>query len=111
MVLKDLKNMAAAALPAEGTAAESRRLVKAARKLLEVQPDWAGGEQDQARLTALVDDLQTALASVDGRLVMGLLGGTGVGKSTLISALAGQPISKASVVRPTTNRPLIYRHE
>lgn len=113
MGLKDLGKslVGKAPLSDSGPAAESRRLVKGARALLEAAPDWAGGESDQQRLTALVDELETALAGIDGRLVMGLLGGTGVGKSTLISALAGEPISKASVVRPTTSRPVIYRHE
>lgn len=115
MGLKDLaQNLADKAMPFDSSpssAAVSRSLVRGGRALLEVRPDWAGGEADQKRLTAIIDGLETALANIDGRLVMGLLGGTGVGKSTLISALAGETISKASVVRPTTSRPLIYRHE
>ena len=43
-------------------------------------------------------------------LVIGLLGGTGVGKSTLMNALAGAPISSASHRRPHTDAILIYRH-
>ncbi len=43
-------------------------------------------------------------------LVIGLLGGTGVGKSTLMNALAGAPISSASHRRPHTDATLIYRH-
>lgn len=114
MGLKDLgKSLSNKTVSAESStaAAESRRLVKAGRKLLELKPDWAGGGADQKKLTDMLDSLETALASIDGRLVLGLLGGTGVGKSTLISALAGQPISKASAVRPTTSRPVIYRHK
>lgn len=114
MGLKDLgKSLIDKTVSAESstTAAESRRLVKAGRRLLDLKPDWAGGESDQKKLAVMLDGLETALASIDGRLVLGLLGGTGVGKSTLISALAGQPISKASAVRPTTSRPVIYRHK
>lgn len=111
MGLDTLKSLAVGAPSTESPAAESRRMVKGLRKLLAVEPDWAEGERDQARLSAITDDLETALASVDGRLVLGLLGGTGVGKSTLISALAGEVISKASAVRPTTNKPVIYRHQ
>jgi hypothetical protein len=35
--------------------------------------------------------------------VLALVGGTGVGKSSLLNALAGAPVSAASVRRPTTN--------
>ena len=45
-----------------------------------------------------------------GFLAIGLLGGTGVGKSTLMNALAGSEISSASHRRPHTDRILIYRH-
>ena len=42
------------------------------------------------------------------RLTVGLLGGTGVGKSTLMNALAGAPIASADHRRPHTDRVLIY---
>ena len=45
-----------------------------------------------------------------GFLTIGLLGGTGVGKSTLMNALAGSEISSASHRRPHTDHILIYRH-
>jgi len=44
-------------------------------------------------------------------LLVGLLGGTGVGKSTLMNALAGKPISSVSHRRPHTDHLIIYRHE
>ena len=43
-------------------------------------------------------------------LVVGLLGGTGVGKSTLMNALAGAPIAATSHRRPHTEQVLIYHH-
>jgi 50S ribosome-binding GTPase len=39
-----------------------------------------------------------------------LMGGTGVGKSTLLNALAGGPIAPASFTRPTTRDPVVYFH-
>src|SRR5437773_10511260 len=39
-----------------------------------------------------------------------LMGGTGVGKSTLLNALAGGPIAQASLTRPTTRDPVVYFH-
>jgi len=47
---------------------------------------------------------------LDDRLTVGLVGGTGVGKSTLINALAGSVISKTGDRRPTTDRVVAYRH-
>ncbi len=44
-------------------------------------------------------------------LTVGLVGGTGVGKSSLINALAGRDISSASARRPTTSRVVPYLHE
>jgi GTPase Era involved in 16S rRNA processing len=46
-----------------------------------------------------------------GFLTMGLIGGTGVGKSTLMNALAGKEIAAAGDRRPYTDRVLIYKHE
>ena len=48
--------------------------------------------------------------NLDDRLSVGLVGGTGVGKSTLINALAGSEISSAGDRRPTTDRVVVYRH-
>src|SRR5207342_1325189 len=44
-------------------------------------------------------------------LVILLMGGTGVGKSTLLNALAGGAIAHASFARPTTRDPVVYYHE
>ena len=49
-------------------------------------------------------------AMAQSYLVVGLLGGTGVGKSTLMNALAGASISSASHRRPHTDAILLYRH-
>ena len=40
--------------------------------------------------------------------VLALVGGTGVGKSSLLNALAGSSVSAASVRRPTTAHPLAW---
>jgi GTP-binding protein EngB required for normal cell division len=41
-------------------------------------------------------------------LVLALLGGTGSGKSSLLNALAGEPVAAVSPVRPHTARPLAW---
>jgi hypothetical protein len=43
-------------------------------------------------------------------LYVGILGGTGVGKSSLINALARKEISTPSDRRPFTDRAVVYRH-
>ncbi len=43
-------------------------------------------------------------------LHIGLLGGTGVGKSTIINALAGEQVSSVSDRRPHTDLVVVYRH-
>ena len=43
-------------------------------------------------------------------LYVGILGGTGVGKSTLINALSRKEISSSSDRRPFTDRAVVYRH-
>ena len=44
-------------------------------------------------------------------LIVAFMGGTGVGKSTLLNRLAGKPIAKAGVVRPTSREVTLYHHE
>jgi GTP-binding protein EngB required for normal cell division len=45
---------------------------------------------------------------VGAAYVLALAGGTGVGKSSLLNALAGQTVSAVSAVRPTTDQPLAW---
>ncbi len=40
--------------------------------------------------------------------VVALVGGTGVGKSSLLNALAGRSVSRASALRPTTSHPVAW---
>ncbi len=68
-------------------------------------------EEKQALLVSarrLLDRLDTLSDQV---LVAGLLGGTGVGKSTIMNALAGAEIASTGHRRPNTDRVLLYRHE
>ena len=48
--------------------------------------------------------------NLEDAILIGLVGGTGVGKSTFINALAGQEVSRSSDRRPTTDRVIVYRH-
>ena len=68
-----------------------------------------------AALGLSTDDAAAVRADAAGRLgfpsdayVVALVGGTGVGKSSLLNALAGAEVSAASVRRPTTSRPVAW---
>ena len=70
------------------------------------------GTEQQRLLREEGEKLSQKLRSMqESFLTIGLLGGTGVGKSTLMNALAGAEIASASHRRPHTDRVLIYSHE
>ncbi|MBN1441941.1 MAG: 50S ribosome-binding GTPase [Planctomycetes bacterium] len=56
------------------------------------------------------DEITGKESLLDDCLTIGLVGGTGVGKSTFINALAHAEISRCSDRRPTTDRIVVYRH-
>ena len=67
----------------------------------------------RAELEGLANDLTRQSDALDVEkplLTIMLMGGTGVGKSTLLNALAGSPIAQSSFTRPTTRDPVVYFH-
>ena len=68
----------------------------------------------RASLEGMARDLGRQAEALDvdrPLLVIMLMGGTGVGKSTLLNALAGGAVAQASYTRPTTRDPVVYYHE
>jgi hypothetical protein len=59
-------------------------------------------------LRGIGSDARRRLGFPGDAWVLALVGGTGVGKSSLLNALAGTDVSHASVLRPTTARPVAW---
>jgi hypothetical protein len=68
------------------------------------------GEEKERLLEDSLKLVRKLEAVAESSLVVGLLGGTGVGKSSLMNALAGAPIASTSHRRPHTDQVLIYHH-
>jgi hypothetical protein len=63
---------------------------------------------DATAATSVRETARTRLGFPSDAYVLALAGGTGVGKSTLLNAIAGQQVSPASSKRPTTAEPVAW---
>ena len=73
---------------------------------------WLEAEQLNPLLTLESHTPQSLLSSVESRpLIVAFIGGTGVGKSTLLNRLAGKRIAKTGIERPTSHEVTLYHHQ
>ncbi len=71
-------------------------------------PGWAPARRVRGEWEQVAPRLERARRELSRVLVVGVMGGTGTGKSTLVNALAGCDVSDAGdVARPTTITPII----
>ena len=63
---------------------------------------------DAAGARATLDTARARLGLGGSAYVLAIVGGTGVGKSTLLNALAKESVSEAGARRPTTNEPIAW---
>ncbi|MCA1686302.1 MAG: GTPase domain-containing protein [Planctomycetia bacterium] len=73
-------------------------------------PGWPPFDQAAALIERFRPRLKDLHLTLDRVLVVGFLGGTGTGKSTLLNALVGRRVSEAGKARPTTRRPVLVCH-
>ncbi|MFE5837348.1 dynamin family protein [Arthrobacter sp. NPDC056493] len=93
-----------------------RLLEEVRRGLAAVSLPLALPAADQARLEArnsiaqLDDYILPRYRSLDAPLLAVVGGSTGAGKSTLVNALVGHPVTRAGAIRPTTRQPILLHH-
>lgn len=61
-------------------------------------------------LAQLDDYILPRYRSLDAPLLAVVGGSTGAGKSTLVNALVGFPVTRAGAIRPTTRQPILVHH-
>lgn len=73
-----------------------------------------GAEQTRLEIRSSVAQLEDYILpryrSLDAPLLAVVGGSTGAGKSTLVNALAGHPVTRAGAIRPTTRQPILLHH-
>jgi len=74
--------------------------------------DWIDTQQAQL----LTDEPESSanelfVSNNDRRLIVAFMGGTGVGKSSLLNKLSGQSIARTGVERPTSKEVTLYHHQ
>ena len=77
-------------------------------KLAAYTGPWQAFHHASKNLAPRLEELQHRADTEDDVLVIALVGGTGVGKSTLLNALAGDTLARTSEYRPCTEKPTVY---
>ena len=76
--------------------------------IAEYDGPWLRLRHERKLLRTRLKELREREARLEDVLVIALVGGSGVGKSTLLNALAGDQLAKTSELRPCTSYPTVY---
>lgn len=80
-------------------------LAERLRRWIDSAPSWGPAARCRKGIDHLLVRMEQLAARLSAPLVVGVMGGTGVGKSSLVNALVGAEVSRADKIRPTTDRP------
>lgn len=83
-------------------------IISALESLAEYTGPWRPLRSETKLLQTRLDELREREQRLDDVLLVALVGGSGVGKSTLLNALAGDQIAETSEMRPCTSAPTVY---
>ena len=91
---------------------KTRRWVEQARASGWINTDIASelSQFDTRSPEALLPNSSLATNAGTRPLIVAFMGGTGVGKSSLLNRLAGKAIAKAGIVRPTSREVTLFHH-
>ncbi|MEP6479780.1 MAG: dynamin family protein [Rhodoglobus sp.] len=67
----------------------------------------AATEAAASAVRQIDDYIRPRLTDLDAPLLAVVGGSTGAGKSTIVNALVGSPVTRAGVIRPTTRQPIL----
>lgn len=83
-------------------------IIERLEALADYDGPWVRLRQETALLRRRVAELRERETRLDDVLVIALVGGSGVGKSTMLNALAGDQVARTSEMRPCTAVPTVY---
>ena len=83
-------------------------IVEALSQVAAYDGPWTALRGEAPLLETRLEELRERAECLDDVLVVALVGGSGVGKSTLLNALAGDQLAKTSEYRPCTSVPTVY---